>query len=407
MGNCPPDIRLKSRLRGLLQVLRKVEHLVPTTAWLRALIPTTLKGIFWILILLNIRSFPLSWHFRVFTPVISLRLRYLLMKLKLCLKSKKVKTEEMDRWYASIAPLGEDPFRITTTYSSWAGPDDCDFNLHLSNSCYPKILDAARFQAALAMFPNLFPCGSWIALAGTHHHFIREIPIFSSYEVRMNLGSWDHKWIYIITRFVTHPKNKDKSKAKKAIENGTSVTSHLGPTIHTPATPLSNSEPATPANPVNPDPSTADSSSTVNETVKQLKQAQILKDEPDGATLHCVVVNQVCVKHGRITIPPAIAIGTNGMCGPVPSKHALGEAKKEERFSHANPPPYWPVVSELTKLSNQKAMREFLRGGWREVPEGERWWEEALGGDIERRRKERLEVLNLIRQGIDGARELE
>ena len=49
-----------------------------------------------------------------------------------------------------------------------SGPDDADFNLHLSNSSYPRVLDAARFQGALKMWPTFFRAGGWMALAGEY-----------------------------------------------------------------------------------------------------------------------------------------------------------------------------------------------------------------------------------------------
>ena len=65
------------------------------------------------------------------------------------------------------------------------------------------------------MFPMFFRAGGWIALAGmyrsvgpptwtlpdhhfqpaTHFHFIHEIPMFKSYEIRTNLAAWDQKWV--------------------------------------------------------------------------------------------------------------------------------------------------------------------------------------------------------------------
>lgn len=118
------------------------------------------------------------------------------------------------------------------------GPDDCDFNLHLSNSCYAKVspgrsvtsvashghilqsLDCARLQHALKCFPTLFRTGGWMALGGellvtlhavlfslncsfslfslgTHYNFLREIPILSRYEVRVSIAAWDNKWVRI------------------------------------------------------------------------------------------------------------------------------------------------------------------------------------------------------------------
>jgi hypothetical protein len=41
------------------------------------------------------------------------------------------------------------------------------------------------------------------------------------------------------------------------------------------------------------------------------------------------------------------------------------------------------------------------------VPEGERWWEDALGGEVEEQRLKRLEVLKVFREGMEGARSIE
>jgi hypothetical protein len=67
--------------------------------------------------------------------------------------------------------------------------------MHLSNSCYPKTLDQARLKAALAMSPTFFRAGGWMALGATHHQFIREVPMFANFEVRLTIGSWDQKWV--------------------------------------------------------------------------------------------------------------------------------------------------------------------------------------------------------------------
>src|SRR6266511_1011768 len=62
------------------------------------------------------------------------------------------------------------------------GVDDCDFNLHMSNSSYGKVsyqfvpfvlayilcqvFDYARMRAGLWMFPMFFRVGGWMPLAG-------------------------------------------------------------------------------------------------------------------------------------------------------------------------------------------------------------------------------------------------
>jgi hypothetical protein len=53
-----------------------------------------------------------------------------------------------------------------------------------------------------------------------------------------------------------------------------------------------------------------------------------------------------------------------------------------------------------------KALQTFLKGGWRDIPEGERWWESALGGVVEEKRKMELEKVQHLAAGMDGVRSL-
>ncbi|KDQ50801.1 hypothetical protein JAAARDRAFT_41745 [Jaapia argillacea MUCL 33604] len=363
-----------------------------------------IKSIAVLLILLNIRSFPLAWHFVVFRPVFAMRFQHLSLGLRNLFKSKREKEIATERWLEGLAPVGADPFELTTIYPAYAGIDDCDFNWHLSNSSYAKTLDGARFKAALAMFPQLFPAGGWMALGATHYHFIREIPMFSKYEVRLSLGSWDSKWIYVIIRFVT-PKNKKAKHQKESIGRDQSVPVV---SLHTVASP--SSLPTTPSDPIIPDPTALKSNAAVADKMKQLAAAQMQMDEPDGATLHCLSISQLCFKHGRVTLPPSIIFALNGFCLPpaptyADAAFANGDAKVR-RYSLTNLPPHWDDVRSMLAISNRRKLREFLRGGWRDVPEGERWWDEVLGGEIEEKRRERLEVVSLVRKGMEGSRDL-
>ena len=51
-------------------------------------------------------------------------------------------------------------------------------------------------------------------------------------------------------------------------------------------------------------------------------------------------------------------------------------------------------------------MRTFLRGGWRDVDPANRWWENALGGEIEASRAKNWEVAKKIKERIEGVRSL-
>lgn len=42
---------------------------------------------------------------------------------------------------------------------------------------------------------------------------------------------------------------------------------------------------------------------------------------------------------------------------------------------------------------NSQHLKTFYAGGWRDVPEGERWWQDALGGEVEKKRVQGLKAL--------------
>lgn len=122
--------------------------------------------------------------------------------------------------------------------------------------------------------------------------------------------------------------------------------------------------------------------------------------EPDGATLHTVSVSLCCFKIGRITVPPALVMTMNGFS--VPGVAGI--------YSATNPPPHWQSAKAVMSRPNggsTKKLQGFLKGGWRDVPEGpERWWDVAMGGAVEEKRKVRLEAMKGLGSGLAGARSL-
>jgi len=295
-------------------------------------------------------------------------------------KSKETRRQLKQNWLEKLAPIGSDPWSIVLKANKFAGPDECDFNFHLSNSSYPKVLDEVRMQTAFAFFPNFFRGGGWLALGGNHFTFHREIPMLAHYELRTNIGSWDEKWLYIVTRYVTRPNNK-KSRSGKDANSGsvTSLDSAPIPVLHTPAT--GTNTPSSTSNGQSP------------QATSLLTESSMRKEEPDGATLNCVNVSEICFKVGRITVPPAIALALNGCCLP---------SMSEKPYSHENVPPYWENVRKM--LADPKDAQKFMSGGWRELPVEERWWEHALGGAIEEKRKVTLELVQGVRRGMEGAK---
>jgi hypothetical protein len=111
--------------------------------------------------------------------------------------------------------------------------------------------------------------------------------------------------------------------------------------------------------------------------------AAAVAPEPDGATLHCVSVNVVVFKHGRITVPPALVLAGEGL-GATPAQGTEARAR--------------------ALALGLNGMRELYVGGWRTVPEGgdERWWDVAIKG-LDGRVERRVRKVKGVREGLEGA----
>ena len=121
--------------------------------------------------------------------------------------------------------------------------------------------------------------------------------------------------------------------------------------------------------------------------------------EPDGAIVHTVAVSECCFKIGRITVPPALVIAVNGLSTP-----PLDSGSSLTEYSKANPPPHWAKVKAIASApfgGSMKKLTELFTGGWRDVPESERWWDSALTGTVEQKRKTRLEVVESLRSRME------
>ncbi|KAH9847502.1 hypothetical protein C2E23DRAFT_495197 [Lenzites betulinus] len=355
-------------------------------------IPRLTKYSVLLLFLIQIRSWPLTWHYRVWHPVFRTWAVFLTQIFPNLLRSASERKKKNLAFLEGRSCVGMNPFELETSYKIWAGPDDCDFLFHLSNSSYPKHLDAARFEYVLASCPTFLRIGGWMAVGATHFTFLREIPIFSFYEMRVSLITWDNKWIFVATRYVTKPKGKGKGKkADHKPSNGSAAM--LGPAVHT-------------ANGTNTGTSTPLPPSDLKGIAAQLLE----RPEPDGATVNCIAVSELVCKLGRITVPPALVFAMDGFSRAPPAAAAGDTAPKA--YSHTNPPPHWGTVRALRGDAHagtlmpktDKALREFYARGWREVPEGERWWETALGGEVEERRLKALPSMEGLRRGMEAAR---
>jgi len=216
--------------------------------------PPYLSFLVAIVLLVNVRSLPLVWHLRMFRHPIVWHLR------KLVSPDPRIYMEKR-------SPVAHDPFGTTAVHTSWAGPDDCDFLGHLSNSAYAKNLDIARMTSCIQNLGVFLSVGGFMPLAGANYLFLKEIPMLSSYEMRSKIGSWDEKWIYIVTEFTTRPGAPKGAKAELAADYSTRLN------IDRPGH-------------------------------KRYSQAV----RGDGTVTHCVAVSKYCFKLGRLTVPPRIAL---------------------------------------------------------------------------------------------------
>lgn len=101
--------------------------------------PTVLKYVLGLLLLVNIRSWPLIWHCtslcsisaisysltvsigHVFSPIVHYRLRVLALSIRTSLLSKQKKLEAKDRFLQELCPVGKDPIKFVISVKSWAG----------------------------------------------------------------------------------------------------------------------------------------------------------------------------------------------------------------------------------------------------------------------------------------------
>ncbi|KIO05912.1 hypothetical protein M404DRAFT_508186 [Pisolithus tinctorius Marx 270] len=359
--------------------------------------------------LVNAGSWPFVWHIRVFWPIIVARIRFLLLRASLLFKSPSERNRIIAERVEALCPVGSNPFELVTTYRRWASIDDVDmFGMHLSNSSYAKALDSARLRVMWKAFPAWSVSQGVIALGATHYHFIREIPMFARYEVRISIAAWDQKWLYVIARYVTPPKRR---RTGEAMSNGAISTHDQSPADSDTNISSPNHLNLNGTATLNTDGFISDTDKfekTLNEAFAATnKRSRTPIVEPDGSVLHCIAVSQLCFKQGRISVPPAVALACEGFCKP-PVDSSAESGAVPRRYSASNPPPHWAKVRAMRvpPTGSMKRFKQFLAGGWKTSAEetGDKWWEEALSGPIEEKRKKNLEVLHALRARMEGVR---
>ncbi|CDM32766.1 unnamed protein product [Penicillium roqueforti FM164] len=151
-----------------------------------------------IFLVVNLKTLPLVFHYRIFRPIIQ---NFLTKK-----RSHHVSIRCKDK----NLPLVFLPC-VTTTYTPLL---EADYNLHKSNSTYFTDLDASRSHLlsylccrGVSLVDQELVAGGrrgiMAAIIGSvTTSFKMEIRIFQQYEVWSRILTWDQKWLYIVTHFV-------------------------------------------------------------------------------------------------------------------------------------------------------------------------------------------------------------
>ena len=265
--------------------------------------------------------------------------------------------------------------------------------------------------------------GGTLPIAGTHHLFLKEIPLNAEYEIHLYLTGWEEqKWIYLTIAFITRGNSKrtkdvrgHKSKgleekaqvAAKELLKGVPDTATNNATtasnvdtigaslvIVPPGAELTNRSPsanisdssATSHSFLTPGPPFSSASQSGNQTPspsprpspaeERIKTALKAIRIPEGSTLHAVAVSQYCYKLGRVTIPPRVALIA---CG-------FGvDSKRWERLVKIRDAP-----------DAEKKMRQILRGGWRDREVWGNFWDFEEYEDAGRKAGDALKQLRLV-----------
>lgn len=145
--------------------------------------PPTVKVLFLLLILANSSSFPFLWHLRVWKyPLTAYYKAY-----------TKGVNAFWRGWRKDVEKRGN-IYQNRTKIKRIALFDDCDYNMHLSNSSYPKASDAGKMKWAIDNMAPCFATGLFMALGASHWQYFKEIPIGSTYTIETRLGGYGDKW---------------------------------------------------------------------------------------------------------------------------------------------------------------------------------------------------------------------
>jgi hypothetical protein len=257
-----------------------------------------------------------------------------------------------------------------------------------------------RLNAAVRFFPGFsgHGVGGHVALAGTYHLFIKEIPLHTDYEILLYFGGWEeHKWVYLTGAFITRKKGKDKQHAENTkaedaaaqiMQGVPDASTHrnegaLESTSASLAIP-SSTEVSDSSNVTSgiTTPAPATSTSTTEEANEARAALEVLRIQlPPDATLHAVAVSQYCFKMGRLTVPPRVAFIASG----------FGDPARWERLMTIREQP-----------GGAKEIRKLMQGGWKDTETWGDFWDFKDCEPRARKAGDQLKKLRFVMGALAG-----
>ncbi|KAH7099838.1 hypothetical protein BKA62DRAFT_708971 [Auriculariales sp. MPI-PUGE-AT-0066] len=257
-------------------------------------------------LMLYCKSWPFYWHLRMMHPLLR---SLLLFKL-------------------SAMVGGKSPFSVSVRNTFSASIDECDYNMHVSNSVYAKNFDYCRVRLLVdALGP---------------FHFFREISIGRNYEVRTFFGGWDEKRIHWVGLWISRKTAQDhKAEARRtAFLSSRAAT----PAVLTPGDAPSLQHP------------------TLEDFTSLMARHGLSQVEWN---LHAVGVGSYICKYRGRTIPPVVIFA------------ACGFGTGEDAGQLAASTKTWDKIQNIrfkASQTNAKAIHKFWSAGFAEAPVEERSW---------------------------------
>jgi len=113
---------------------------------------------------------------------------------------------------ATIAPLG------TSVLTARVMPHQIDYNLHMNNARYLNVLEKARWTLFRdnGWFRHFFNKRLNLVVASLEITFIRELNLFTQYDVHTRILTWDEKYLYFEHRIMVKGKMVGHALVKMA-----------------------------------------------------------------------------------------------------------------------------------------------------------------------------------------------